>query len=330
MADLNETLGKLNESIGQHSATALINIQLPSFGGLPNEDIHKFLKDFKAATITCNEELRCLALDKALIGCAHTWAKKHIKDEIKKGDWQEAKKKFRKRFIPPDENLRYLEKLSKMKYNSSEITLSCYVEAFADTYSKAHKDAFDKDIIRSLRINLPHDIIRNLNVLSESWAELDNLDSFMKIVDRLERSILPYDSKPSSVHPDYAKLTAVIEGLEKKITTQQAQIKAEQQEQKEVIAAVTRQTSQRSQQERGYKRAHDDGDNQPRTDNRYSKRFNNNPKPNSDAAYDRQETKSRAQLQQEYEQTHGKVPGPCWTCGDNHFNKHCPYRPLKY
>lgn len=321
---MNETLSKLSESLGQHAAMVLTNLHLPTFGGLPNEDVHKFLKEFKASTITLNDELRCLALDKALIGCAHTWAKKHIKTDIKVGNWIEAKHKLRERFVPPDENLRHLEKLSKMKYNPTEITLSCYIEGFATTYVKAHEGAADKDVIRALRVNLPHEVIHNLNILSENWADLNSVEEFMKIIQRIERSIIPFEKKQNAVNPEYVKLSAAIEDLSKKLTAQP--VKTEKPEQVEVLAAVSRPADNRNQPNRGQKRTYH-GE-QQQSNQGYSKRYNGGYRANNNTQYNQQGSKTKTQLQEEYERSHGKPPGPCYTCQELHFHRHCPYRAL--
>lgn len=325
--DLNQTLTKLYDSLGQHSAAALINIKVPNFAGSPGEEVNEFLKKFKMATLTLNNELRCLSLDKALIGSARIWAKKNIKEELKTGNWPEAKAKLRKRFLPPDEIHRHLEKLSKMKYDPKETTLSSYVEVYADLYNKAYNSAPDKDVIRGLRLNLPSEILRHLNVLSDSWMDTESLEQFLSLVQRVERDILPYDKKPSDDTAKFETLTAAIKELRESLVANKQQVQNLPTESVEVVAAVSGTSGQRWNQSNN-KRPYHESDGYNQRGNRYSKRFNNNSRPNGNRQNQSMEPKPVSQLDKEYAEKHGKPPGPCYTCGGNHYNRHCPYTAL--
>ncbi|CAA2976480.1 Hypothetical predicted protein, partial [Olea europaea subsp. europaea] len=311
---MDETISKLSESISQQAAMALINLKLPSFSGAPDQEINSFLRDFKAATLTLNDELRCLALHRSLTGPARVWAKSTIKDDLDVGDWESAKTKLRQRFLPPGEDLRLLSKLSKMKYDSSEMTLSSYVEVYANLFGKVHKRAPDSDIIGHLRLNLPPEILKHLNVLSSTWTNLTSFKDFIALVTRVERDILPYEVKPK--HDDnqnVAALTAAIKELKETVTAQKNAL-AEASKPVEVVAAIASNSNsqQRNQGQNRYnnqsrnKRNYQDNGQQGNSGG-YRKRFS---PPRSDANQT-QESESSKELFRKYEEEHGPVPGPC-------------------
>lgn len=105
------------------------------------------------------------------VGPDHTWAKENLKTITSANDW-EAKKAIVERFALSNQELRHQEKLSELKFDPRESTLTSYVEDFADTYKKAYKQAKDREIIQGLNLNLPNDILRNLDILSETRARL--------------------------------------------------------------------------------------------------------------------------------------------------------------
>ena len=96
------TWHKLTSSLNQYAASSLASVILPEFKGAPNEDVHDFLCKFKKATATFNDELKCLALQKALSGAAQVWAKHNLKVEFNVGDWKTAKSALIERFGPPN------------------------------------------------------------------------------------------------------------------------------------------------------------------------------------------------------------------------------------
>lgn len=357
MADLNETIAKLSESLSQHSATALVNLSLPEFNGSPNQDINTFLKKFKSATITLNDSLKCLALERSLVGPAHTWAKNHVKSDLRAGNWRATKQALLKRFQAPDQPLRNLNKLTNLKYNPSDMTLSSYVEVFVDTYRKVYPGCADQDVIRNLALKLTPEILLHLNMLSDSWTTFEFMDDFMTLVQRVEHKILPYEkSTKTDDNSNLVKLTEVIQDLRNTVINRGEKEKAVQPEQTEVIAAVVKEPlryPKNNQQQvaypgnhnpypQNYGNQHDQyqGNYRPQNshpnamqnqfDNRErNKRGNNYQRINDHDKRPKTDTTSRNHLQRQYEQRFGKPPGPCYTCGANHFNKHCPYNELK-
>lgn len=337
------TLLKLAESINQYAATSLSTIQIPEFKGMPDEDIHVFMRKFKLSTLTLNDRLKCLALQKALSGAAHIWAKTSIKSMLNDGNWLGAKKALIGRFSAPDRDLRNKEKLSKLKYDKNKGTLVSYVEEYADCYRKAHNKASDTDIIQNLRLNLPHDIIRHLNLLSDDWVSSKSLPDFLSLIKRLETKILPFKTDEERSR-DKSTSTEVLKMLkELQETLKSRPDKVEQVETKAIAAFETNPSNQREFPAnqggkvndqmnfrdqfnhqtgwRGQQQRFNNGRQRPylrQNDNpRYSFQApkNNNfrqPKPEED--------KRKAT----YESKFGIPPGPCQLCQGYHFNRHCP------
>lgn len=353
MADLNETITKLSESLSQHSAAALVNLTLPEFDGSPSQDINTFMKKFKSATITLNDSLKCLALDRCLVGPAHTWSKNTIKADLKTGNWRSAKQALLKRFQAPDQVLRYLDKLSKLKYNPEAMTLSSYVEVFADIYKKAHSNCMDQDILRSLSLKLTPEIILHLNMLSDSWVTLDSMRDFMSLIQRVEHKILPYErSTKTDENNNLAKLTEAIQELKNTVISKNEDDRNSQAKQTEVLAAVAREPMRyprrdqgvpnqvanynQPRQQQGYRGSYQNIDNshyngpqnQINLQDR-NKRGNYYPGTGNQDKRPRTDLRPPDDLQRQYEQRFGRPPGPCYTCNGNHFNKHCPYNELK-
>lgn len=316
---MDDSIARLSESISQHAATALINLKIPEFSGSPQQDVNKFISDFKFATLTLNDELRCLALQRSLIGPAKVWAKVNIKQEMLDGDWSAAKSKLRQRFLAPGQELRQLDKLAKMKYDPLEMTLSSYVETFADLYKRVHPNASEAGIIQGIRLNLTPDILRHLNIISDSWTTFTTLNEFLTLVTRVERDILPYEIKPKV--DENANLTAIAAALKeiREIATARRQPEESHPQTIEVLAAVAPQT--RGNDNSANKRQHQD-DNYDSNNNQFKRQYNwPRPPRNTNDNQGHEPTDA----QRRYETKHGKVPYPCRTCRGMHFHRHCPY-----
>lgn len=192
---LNETLQKLSASINQQAAASINSIIVPEFRGLPDEDVYKFIKRFKMATLALTDEYRCLALNKALKGAALTWAKATIKGLIIESNWSAIKTALYERFGSPYRFLAYREQLSKMEFIEGQSTLLAYVELFVVTHKKAYKERDESDVILELRLNLPDKIVGGLNGLNDKWTELKNVSDFMDLAKRYESKFMSYDIK---------------------------------------------------------------------------------------------------------------------------------------
>lgn len=336
-----EALEKLNHTLSQYQVSKITTIPVPEFRGLPNEDVYEFLKKFKTATLSFDDKVKCVALNKALVGPAHTWAKENLKTLIAQEDWKAAKKAIIDRFALPNQELRHQEKLSKLKFDPQDHTLMSYVEEYADTYKKAHKQSKDQDIIRSLSLNLPGDILKNLNIISENWCELDSLKSFYQLVRRLESKILPYEGADESEgeKANMASLTKMLKDIQNSIT----QEKAKQSESKaqESVAAIAPRSPEPKRvrfngqtasyprfQNRGYRpySGREERQSYTKTPNMYYRQ--NFPRMLPKSSEDDQNTAKNKALHEGYYSMYGKPPNPCHTCGGDHFNRHCPYREL--
>lgn len=339
------TIQRLSDSISQYAASAINTVAIPPFQGLPNEDIHDFLRKFKLATITFTPELRCMALNRAFSGAAHTWAKA-IKDKISNGDWKGVKDAMIERFAAPNREMRYREKLSLMKYEPSKETLTSYIEGFVDCHRKAYKHPSDNDVIMGLKVNLPHSIIRSLNMLSDTWTESNNLEVLFALVRRLEYKILPYEpvEENDGKRMDINSLSKVLNELKESIQAAKA-VKSEEKPSAEAIAAIQSQKFAGPQ----YRERFSQPGQNPQfrrtnwTSNRYGPdrryqyrreafRENNNndyqPLPRMLPPTADKKDPIANPLLSSYEQMYGKLPGPCQLCKGDHFNRHCPYKDL--
>lgn len=319
---MDESIAKLSESINQQASMALINLPLPNFDGSPDQDVSAFLTRFKDATLTLSPELRCLALFKALTGPARVWAKTAIKTQLEDGDWASAKKLVRERFTTAEHEIRLMNKLSQLKYDATKMTLSSFTEVYANLFKKVHVTATDEDIIRNLRLNLPQDIIKYLNVISADWMQLKTLAEFIKLATRIERNILPYETSAKVENSaNMEALTAAIKELRETVAAKKDN-GCEANQTTEVIAAISNQNNDRNYQVRDKRQYQETG----RDNYEGAKRRFNQPQRNFGRTD--QFRNSNNDLQRRYEETHGKVPYPCRTCNLNHFHKHCPYRTL--
>lgn len=199
--NLNSTLRKLDSTLEQQTAAAVSSMNLPFFAGAAQEDVHEFLGKFKLATFALSDQHKCLALNKSLCGTANVWAKANIKSLIQDGNWKSIKRLLIDRFGSSDTALRYRMKLNEMNYDANKsTTLLGYVEMYLKAYSKAYLNQNVQDGILSLKINLPNNIIKNLNMLDDKWSEYQNHGELFALIKRYEKNILPYES--SEEHKD--------------------------------------------------------------------------------------------------------------------------------
>lgn len=343
-----ETLNKLSDSISQFAKSALTTITVPEFSGLPSEDVLSFLRKFKLATITFSNDLRCLALNKALTGAAKTWAKVNIKSQTKAGDWASIKKLMLERFGSPNQAIRHHEKLSKLKFNPVLGTLTSFIEEFVQCYKQVYHAAKDSDIITAVKLRLPDNVLKNLYLLDDGWAHYESVDDLLKLARRLEHNIMPYedDQADKGDRVDITTLTKALAELRDTVLAQKSvqpnPDKLEAGKSNEIsLAAINHHTKTRYDQNnneqhpvssynnqigyrgyqndqfrRNYRNDRDLRRQQGHPYNRSAQQKPDTPKGSIDA------------LEGDYWARHGKPPGPCHHCGGNHFNRHCPYKAL--
>lgn len=339
MAD--ESILKLGESIDKYAASALSNVSIPEFKGLPDEDVYEFLSRFKIATIMFTDDTRCLAIYKALSGSAHTWAKQNIKELVKAGKWKDIKKLLVARFSGLDHQLRHQKRLMKMKFDPTKSSLLSYIEEFACAYKKAYTDAKDSDIIKSLSLNLPPKIIRHLNILSDSWTDLDDLKDLYGVARRLEEKILPYElAEESKERASLSELTKMLKEMQethKKIleshqTSKEVQVV-------EAVAAIGKVSPPKQPTDRQLPYPPKYNNNYRPGRGRYKSYYNNVDSHQSGHPTDQKRLLPSDPVDQTnkndmsykdlfavYEAKYGKLPGPCYYCEGQHFNTHCPLR----
>lgn len=360
---MDETISKLCETMHQQQQIAAIAaLNIPEFGGLPDEDVSEFLKKFKTATFTLSDELRCVALRKAFVKSARVWAKTNLKGLISAGDWKNAKKAIEEIFLPADQQERYQERLANMTYDPKKTTPLSYVEGYVSCFQKAHEASSDKMIIENLVQNLPRNIKYTLNMLSDTWKQTEDLNMLYPLIKRVEQTILPYEPIEQSDTSEKLDITS----MAKFLTQMRDELKKDCFEKikneaktckEEAIAAIGHIQSQRAGKEHyrwnpernPYRANYNKQNHETNQNNRQTiyqanlqERNQNKPPPrpitqtmpmlpNRSVNYDNnrvnQETKV-TNAKEAYYQRHGKPPGSCYHCQQDHFNRHCPYRNL--
>lgn len=334
-----QSLDKLSDTLDRYAASTLSSIAIPEFSGSLNEDVHDFVRKFKLSTLTLSDELRCLALNKALVNSARIWAKANLKAIIQAGDWKAAKKAIVSRFASPDQELRHQEKLNKMRFNQTTGSLTSYAEEYSHCYRRAHPNATDQEIIKSLSLNLPPNIIRNLNILSENWSQLTTITELYAIIKRLEYKILPYESTDDKEDKvGLAELTRIIKEMKETINVQQPKQEASPPANSDqAVAAVGGNPQQFPRSNKpGFKTNSANKGFHPYKPSKrnknwiYAKRYNagQGETANSNNNENSAATKGSEEVKAAYYTTYGKPPGPCRYCEEDHFNRHCPYKAL--
>lgn len=346
LASLSEaTLSKLAESISQQTATSLVAIQVPEFSGGLKEDVRDFLRRYKTATINVGEELRCKSMQKALTGPAYTWAKNNIKGPMQDGapgDWKKIKEALVQRFEAPNAELRYHEQLGRMKFDAQLGTLTSYIEAFHDCFKKVSKQAKDADIITALKLNLPNNIHRAMNLLDDDWTKLDDMKELYKLAKRVEEKILPFEKDDSG--EEKLNASSIKKILTELVSTAKESVANETRadQKTEVLAAVQCNGQCQKNPPPTMPPGNVERQNDARTTganyrgpfrNRFRASYgNSNPPRRPPGPYTQREqaqppdapSSKPNELQLAYERAHGRPPGPCYYCSGHHFNRHCP------
>lgn len=330
------TLLKLAESISQQNATALISIAVPEFSGGLNEDVFDFLRRYKMATVSLSEEMRVKALQKALTGPAYVWAKNNIKEYINKGtNWKGIKKALIERFQEPNSDRKFHEKLAKMKFDPSVGTLTSYLELYKECFSKVYSEAKDSDTISALKLNLPNNIQRGLNLLNDQWTSFTSMNDLFKLAKRVEEKILPFEKDETAEEKlSASSLVKILEDFKSSLKNAKPEDKKSTSQDTEVLAAL--QTNNNSYngpthyQNKGY------NNNWRNNRNRYNKSYQTKEdRRSSSVPYSKDnkvpqgktnESSEEKGLRETYIATYGVPPGPCYSCGGFHFNRHCPLR----
>lgn len=335
------TLQKLTDAFGQYAASAVGSATIPEFKGLPNEDVHKFLRSFKLATLTVKDDaLKCRLMRKALTGAAHVWAKANVNAFFLNGDWKAVKRALVQRFSEPDREIRYQEKLNRMRFDEATGTLTSYIEGYADHHKKAFASASEADILKGLSRNLPPNIVRHLNTLSDTWTQEGNWVTFYKLIKRIEAKILPFEPKEddSRNKTSTEEMVKLLNELKESINAQKSKEsshKAEITNGDNAIAAIGYNSGQIANQRRN--RLLNQNKGMTRYDG-YQSRYRYNRDQRNDSGPRAQPYPQRASaipvkqdpdaLLAAYEKKYGKIPGPCYHCGGQHFNRHCFYKDL--
>lgn len=340
------TLQKLfNDSISQYNAVQALNIKVPEFHGLPNEDVNKFIKKFRASTMGFPVEVRCRFMKKALKDSAQIWSKTHLKElltktTLTKQDWQIIKKLLRERFSEFDPQSTRRQQLNRMKYKEGDVLLSCYVEDYLSCYKSAYPNHEIQDALQALQANLPHRIIIRLNYINSDWTSLRSIHELIPIIRKLETKILPYEPQEESVSSSINEKTIMdlFSGFKSSVedmikdTVQKASEKTTSLQ----LALLDKQSNQDTVNEQSnYNRS------ESRNNSHYRPFFKPHKRqPNFRDSYNEKKNKtddkqadnntrtsepSVSDLEKAYFDKYRKPARPCSLCKGPHWDKHCPF-----
>lgn len=346
------TLNSIGESFNRYALTA--GLTLPEFSGKRGEDVFEFLKRFKRATLTFEDDLKCVALNKALVKSASIWAKVNIRELLRSNQWKLVKKKLIERYAPSDLPLKHLEQLRKMSFNPETDGLLSYVEEYVYCYKRAYRNHAENDVVRSVILNLPPKVMLRLNLMATDCKELETVDDLYKAVGRIESHILPYENDTSGdKRVTKEDLKDLMNDIKAVVATRDKTVGEESKEKNPTVAAIgiqqkpvnelvsepiqQNQTSSRPQFNSNHKR--------PYRNNYRGKYHNSFNKGGRGRQYNNHEWQTNCQqgnkpsgtcqaslspLEEAYIKTYGKPPGNCQICNLGlHYNKHCPYKDLK-
>lgn len=272
----------------------------------------EFISKFKLATLTLSDDLRCLALNKVLKGPAYVWAKTKIKPKITTGDWKGIKRDLLERFGPSDPELTYRENINKMKFEEENSTLMSYIESFVSNYKQAFKGSSEIDVIKAIRINLPDKIIRGLNLLDYRWSDYISIDELITLIRRYETKIMPFEKKQADNKIlTVDKFLSALEEFKEPIKTEVSRELAS----KDTNLALNAMTHE--------KHPYKSNQSEERYVKQYKRKSTDLNDGRSDDVRPRTHNES-ARARAGYEERFGKIPGKCWTCAGEHFNRHCP------
>lgn len=338
---LNQTLQRLDSTLEQQTATAVTGLKLPNFSGSNGEDIYEFLNKFKLATFALSEKHKCLAINKCLLGTANTWAKSKIKKHIIEAQWKSIKTALIERFGPADPNLRKREKLSKLKFESnSNLTLLGYVEKFTSQYRKAYQVHKDADAIIALRLNLPFNVIKSLNLLDDNWSTYTDIEQLLKLIRRYETNILPFEETKEQPSMVLGKdgIKELLNQLRSEFNFQQQQRESQPKELLGVLHAQDKSDPKRLDRYRYHPRPYHQG--QRYSNKRRWSEYNPNQGHNSNQSnkYLKLTNKNMSTVKQSdanaqleapksnnnYTRNKLGPPSACYICGGDHWNRDCP------
>lgn len=344
------TLQKLTQSMNQYAASAVSGLNVPEFSGKIEEDVRDFVRRFKLATITLTDEMRCLALEKALHGTAYVWAKNNIKTLLRSGDWKAAKQALVERFQPPNAELKAHEQLSKLKFNPKLGSLQSYIEDYHNCYKKAYKTCEDSAVITQLKLNLPNNVQRSFNVLNDNWTSFSKIKDLLELAKRAEEKILPFEQPDEGNKLDAITLKEILKEFKDSLVSKKdAEPQSVAEKPVENLALIHKDTPNNNNGQKNmtgfaprrgpyypypyrsrnpfrprseYRGNYTDQNmNQQRTESGY------NPEvPDKDPKSTNKRNENPAY--EVYKAKYGEPPSPCDTCSGKHFHRHCPYKML--
>lgn len=311
-----DSITELVSKLSQASlSTTILQINPPEFSDGPDSDVYEWLDQFERTTLGLPTDQKCQLLEKAFTGTARSWYRDELQTTALLKNWSDVRETILKRYSGRDNEERYLDKLSSLKYNPlRHASLSSFADEYIHVYSKAHPSAEEKDTVKALIRSIPAEFRGYLNLVKR----LSTIDTTAALKDTLRY----YDQDIKIYHPKEEKETLDLNKF-KDIMTDVVKTMVEQQAGKteEVIAAFMKKNDYRQNQRPANRTMTCYGCNQVGHIRRYC--------PNNGAANRTTQQVTDNQNSSEIpsrQQGPRPPPSACRICNEWHWVRDCPHK----
>lgn len=314
-------------------AAAVLQVVPPEFSGGPDDDVYEWVEKFERATTGLPDKQKSLLLPKAFVKAARHWFKDDLQPHLDEKDWPKIKGIILDRFSGQNKEDRYFNKLANLSYDCSRHgSLSSFADEFVRIYRKAYPKAGEQEVTQATVRAIPKQFrgpLGTMTKLRDITSVLD-LKSTLKYFDQDVNIPLPNETtKALDIH----KIGELLKDAVKSMA--------------EVHTKNTRNTSPAPSEEHLYlardNRHHyrEDHGSRPNTRVTFQDRDNSLPRDgyhsgraeyNNDhhmyrgqrPRYERQNRPASITHTNDRNRSERPPPGPCYSCGGNHWNRQCP------
>jgi len=306
----------------------MVQVSVPEFAGQESEDVHEWIDRFEVSTLSVPDERKSKLLSLAFRGSARAWFCLELKPTLREKLWPDIKKSILKRFSTQAPADKYLEKLSKLKYDpQNNSTLQSFFDEYIYTYQQAYKSdssgedeaVREQDLVRSLMLAIPVDVKRQLNFMT-NLSEIVSLEELKSTIKRFDSNVR-LEPSPKSDPIDAGKFKEIMTDVVKGMVNQQTKTLAALADQTAIIAGFARQGPR--QQGRAYTKSYHASSKRLR--------FASPVEPRQSAtsqALDKTQSDSKQQDQAMRFRDDRPPPYPCQYCNGDHWHSRCLERVL--